>query len=138
MPEALTSAISGFSLAHDTRCEGIISPLPLRTSAVSESVAPTDTVAVDGATITDSIAGCGPNVSVEHANATGTRIVTVRRSAPASGEMSERNVNQSPLGLFLTRKRGLLPYHRNAPDGMNPKGHVGMYRKSRRDRLTSA
>src|SRR5688572_2083563 len=98
-PDALTSAIAGSSLAHDTRCDGMIAPLTSRTSALSESVAPTDTVAVDGATWTDSIDSLGPNVSVEHANATGTRIVTAVRDALTNAEMKpERKVNE-PLGL---------------------------------------
>src|SRR5688572_12891912 len=98
-PAALTSAIAGSSLAHDTRCCGTIDPSTLRTSAVRESVAPTDTVAVDGATWTDSIDWPGPNVSDVQANTTVTRIVAVKRDALASADVKiERKVNR-PLGL---------------------------------------
>ena len=71
-----------------------------RTSAVSERVAPTETVAVDGATWTDSIELCGPNVSDVHANTTGTRIVAATRKRAGKRSVRPERKVEPTLRVF--------------------------------------
>src|SRR5687767_13922494 len=67
-PVGETSAIEASALAHDTCGDSRRFPHASRTSALSVRVEPTATVAVDGATSTDSTgAAFGPRASFEHA-----------------------------------------------------------------------
>src|SRR5688572_19764074 len=95
-PIGETSAMDASALAHDTCGDSSRFPFASRTSALSVRVEPTATVAVDGATSTDSTsAAFGPRASFEHAP------IAVRAPAPIHNNIIDRD----RFTLWLTASR---------------------------------